>query len=680
MRNARRILPQIAAAAALSLSVAVSSALGYHSSDYTPANWSVSLSELLRAIQFYNVGQYCCDPSGEDGYAPGPGDHTCAPHDADYSSQDWKLNLSELLRLIQFYNVGAYHEDPNGEDGFAPGQDTNRPPVATVAMVPQSGDAPLNVSFDATGSSDPDGAIVAWNWDFGDGASGTGAVLSHTYVAPGVYAVVLTVTDDLGATGSATRGLTVTDPAVLPPDPSTVAPPLDPTVATLFADANSFLYAGPNPIQTGVAPGAIDPQRLAVLRGRVRDRAGEPIPGVAVTVLGQPWLGATRTRPDGVFDLAVNGGGLVTVDYRAAGYLPAQRQVDAPWEDFAWAPDVVLVSLDGQVTEVQAAAASEQVARGSLVTDADGARQATLVFPPGAGATMILPGGAEQPLESFRVRATEYTVGPDGELAMPAELPPTSAYTYAVELSVDEALAAGASDVRFDRPVPFYVENYLGFPVGVPVPAGYYDRSRGVWVPSPDGRVVGVVSVTSGLADLDLDGDGAADGPAALAALGVSEGERRELAALYAPGRALWRVPLSHFSVWDLNYARSCRDCPSPKQPPPKDPCPDPEICAESGSIIDCQNQALGEGLPVVGTPFRLGYRSDRLPGSAAARSITLNLTGAPESIPGNLSAVGAGIRLPVRTTSGYSPRNPIRGWPSPGTASTGTAGPSKGP
>jgi len=42
-------------------------------------------------------------------------------HDADYNPPDWKIELTELLRIIQFYNVGSYHIDPQGEDGFNPG-------------------------------------------------------------------------------------------------------------------------------------------------------------------------------------------------------------------------------------------------------------------------------------------------------------------------------------------------------------------------------------------------------------------------------------------------------------------------------------------------------------------------------------------------------------------------------
>src|SRR5262249_2387876 len=126
---------------------------------------------------------------------------------------------------------------------------------------------------------------------------------------------------------------------------------------------------------------------------------------------------------------------------------------------------------------------------------------------------------------------------------------------YAVEFGVDEAKAAGAIDVRFSSPLPFYVENFLGFPVGTVVPLGSYDRTRGVWVAAESGRVVKVVSVTGGLADLDVDGDGVAEGPAALAALAITDAERGQIAGLYQAGQSLWRVLIPHFDqTWDCNW------------------------------------------------------------------------------------------------------------------------------
>ncbi len=89
----------------------------------------VTLTELLRIIQFYSSGGFQCadDPgSTEDGYVPGPGaNHDCCAHDSDYSPSgpDWEVKLTELLRVIQFYNSGGYHYCPgeSTEDGFCPG-------------------------------------------------------------------------------------------------------------------------------------------------------------------------------------------------------------------------------------------------------------------------------------------------------------------------------------------------------------------------------------------------------------------------------------------------------------------------------------------------------------------------------------------------------------------------------
>jgi Leucine-rich repeat (LRR) protein len=81
----------------------------------------ISLSELLRVIQFYNLTGYGCEPGTEDGYAPDDPDQDCTPHSSDYNPQDWDIALTELLRLIQFYNLGGIVPcagDPLSEDGF----------------------------------------------------------------------------------------------------------------------------------------------------------------------------------------------------------------------------------------------------------------------------------------------------------------------------------------------------------------------------------------------------------------------------------------------------------------------------------------------------------------------------------------------------------------------------------
>ncbi|MGB0652354.1 MAG: PKD domain-containing protein [Thermoplasmatota archaeon] len=68
----------------------------------------------------------------------------------------------------------------------------------------------LACSFDASGSSDPDGSISSYSWDFGDGATGSGVSPSHTYGGSGTYSVSLTVTDNDGASSSTSHSVTVT--------------------------------------------------------------------------------------------------------------------------------------------------------------------------------------------------------------------------------------------------------------------------------------------------------------------------------------------------------------------------------------------------------------------------------------------------------------------------------------
>jgi PKD repeat protein len=87
----------------------------------------------------------------------------------------------------------------------------NQPPTAAFA----SATTALEVELDASDSADPDGTVETYEWDFGDGATGTGLTTSHTFAAAGDYDVTLTVTDDLGSTAKTTVEVTVVrDPSV----------------------------------------------------------------------------------------------------------------------------------------------------------------------------------------------------------------------------------------------------------------------------------------------------------------------------------------------------------------------------------------------------------------------------------------------------------------------------------
>lgn len=86
---------------------------------------------------------------------------------------------------------------------------SNQPPEASMISSKLGGYAPLVVDFDASGSTDSDGSIVQYDWDFGDELSSSGSIVSHTYSIPGSYTVVLTVTDDKGAVDTSTAAIEV---------------------------------------------------------------------------------------------------------------------------------------------------------------------------------------------------------------------------------------------------------------------------------------------------------------------------------------------------------------------------------------------------------------------------------------------------------------------------------------
>src|SRR5207247_11414183 len=95
--------------------------------------------------------------------------------------------------------------------GTVPGRVTKRW-VASASAAPTSGTAPLAVSFSSAGSSDPDGTIVSYQWNFADGSTSSSANPAHTYSVGGTYTATLVVTDDDGLSSSKTVTVTVVNP------------------------------------------------------------------------------------------------------------------------------------------------------------------------------------------------------------------------------------------------------------------------------------------------------------------------------------------------------------------------------------------------------------------------------------------------------------------------------------
>ncbi|MFN0140176.1 MAG: BACON domain-containing protein [Pyrinomonadaceae bacterium] len=459
--------------------------------------------------------------------------------------------------------------------GLAVTQDPNLAPVVN-AGADQVIALPSTALLNGSASDDGVGNGVTVSWSKLSGpesvlfSGAQNAANTAIFSTPGIYVLRMTASDGF-LTASDDVQITVNpDPVPPPPDPSTTAPPINPTVATNPFDATKFLYTGPNAIQTGVTPGTIKEESVAVLRGRVVSKTGQPIVKAKITILDHPELGQTLTRADGMFDIVVNGGGEINVKYEKLGFMPVQREERSDWQEYDSVEDVVMIPHDGSVTFIDLnSTAPIQVAQSGLITDASGTRRSRLLFKQGTTATMRLPGGSTQPLTAMNVRSTEFTVGANGPETMPGDLPPLSAFTYAAGYTVDEAVAANATEVAFNQSVIQYNENFLNFPVGTNIPSGAFDEITGIWMPSANGRVVKILSITSGAANLDLNGSGNPATDPEYAALGINTAEREQLAALYVVNQSLWRVPVIHFTSWDSNWPYGP---PAGAEPPGGDP------------------------------------------------------------------------------------------------------------
>ena len=95
----------------------------------------------------------------------------------------------------------------------------NIAPTARFTAAPTAGNAPLAVAFDAGGSADSDGTITSYSWDFGDGFSGSGANVDHTYTLAGSFTAELSVVDNNNGTATAHTTITIQSTAPPPPPP-----------------------------------------------------------------------------------------------------------------------------------------------------------------------------------------------------------------------------------------------------------------------------------------------------------------------------------------------------------------------------------------------------------------------------------------------------------------------------
>ena len=205
----------------------------------------------------------------------------------------------------------------------------------------------------------------------------------------------------------------------------------------------------------GVATGAIADTRAGIVHGRAQQANGQPARGRegarSTTTLSSA---RRRSAADGTLPARGQRRGedharlsqATATSRSSATSIPTQldfsnaarRQADRP-------------RPGGRRPRTRPPPAAGPSPAARRTADRDGTRASTLLFAPGTTATMRLADGSSRPLPApWTVRQTEYTaVGP---AAMPGDLPPTSGYTYAAELSIDEAETAGADLGRARRP------------------------------------------------------------------------------------------------------------------------------------------------------------------------------------------------------------------------------------
>jgi PKD repeat protein len=171
----------------------------YQTDDTLTVNISGGASNGIAMIQFNN-------PSGTPKWAvqglfSGSGTFTYSLRvPSSWNDGTWTVYVrSSLTTAYATFNIS---------NPAPPTPSANKPPIANAGSAKTAvvGDS---VSFDGSASNDPDGILILYTWDFGDGSTGTGATVSHTYTVAGTYTVTLTVKDNLAATGTATTTATI---------------------------------------------------------------------------------------------------------------------------------------------------------------------------------------------------------------------------------------------------------------------------------------------------------------------------------------------------------------------------------------------------------------------------------------------------------------------------------------
>ena len=357
--------------------------------------------------------------------------------------------LAPVIFLVACGGGGGGEETPGPNPGPTP-VPTNNPPTISLT-VPSNAQVGSALVLDGSASTDPDGDALTFDWNFGDGTRGGTNKLAHIFATAGTFSVTLTVTDSRGAVSTAQRSV---------------------VVQAIAASA---------PVNT-----------LAI----VRDTAGNPLSGVAVSVVGSS--ATANTGADGRASVATAVGVPVTMAFSKSGYANQAKTVSLPASAESGYVEVTMLAREAALTLTNAST-------GGALTGKDGAK---VTLP----ANALITSNGTVVSGAVQVNVTPVDVGanikafpgkfegvkPDGEQGIILSY---GTVEYALSQNGAPLNLAPGKTAQIEIPVYTTLNRDGGeVKLGDTYPLWSLDERTGIWIQEGTGTVVASASSPSGFA------------------------------------------------------------------------------------------------------------------------------------------------------------------------------------